>query len=142
MADDDDFILTKNLFFLSRALSRELSSQADEAFASAGLSSSHALILLLVQRHRGIKPGTLAEKLHLKPSTITRLVQKLERRALVEKESHGRTMSINCTEKGTRAAGDVNRQWQQLLGEKEKELGDRYVQVLSEMIAKALDILK
>lgn len=142
MAVEPDPVLSGNLFFLSGVLFRELSSQADEAFASVGLSSSHALLLLLVYRNRGIQPGTLAGKLHLTPSTITRLVQKLERRGLVEKESRGRALALSCTEKGKQAAGNVSRQWQHLLDGKKEELGERYVQVLSEMIAKALDTLK
>lgn len=141
MAEERDFVLSENLFFLSGALSRKLSSRADEAFASIGLSSSHALLLLLIHKNPEVQPGTLARKLHLKPSTITRLVQKIERRDLVEKESRGRSLAIRCTDKGAEMAEDINQRWQQLLDRKEEELGSRYVQVLSEMIAKALETL-
>lgn len=139
MADEHDLDLSQNLFFLAGALSRELSYQADEAFASVGLSSSHALLLLLIHRDPGVQPGALASKLHLKPSTITRLVQKLERRELVEKESQGRATAISCTDKGVQLSEKISEEWQELLQGKQQELGERYVSVLSEMISKALD---
>ncbi|HKK43997.1 MAG TPA: MarR family transcriptional regulator, partial [Balneolaceae bacterium] len=94
MMDGQNSILDQNLFFLSSALSRKLSSQADAAFAKFGLSTSHVLILLLTNRNPGIQPSSLAERLHLNPSTITRLVQKLERRKLLERKSEGRATSI------------------------------------------------
>lgn len=132
-------ITSQNIYFLTSALARKLSSQADDAFASIGLSSSHALLLLMVSEEPGIKPGVLAEKLYLKPSTITRLVQKLERRELVIKESAGRSKSIVCTSKGEEMAVEINETWKQLFKEKEAELGERYVSVLSEMISKAIE---
>ncbi|MCW9705458.1 MarR family winged helix-turn-helix transcriptional regulator [Fodinibius salsisoli] len=132
-------VLSENIYFLTSALSRKLSGQADEAFATLGLSSSHALILVLVDNEPGVRPSQLAQKLYLKPSTITRLVQKLERRELVTKEAEGREKSIVCTSKGEELAVEVEKTWQQLLKQKEAELGERYVAVLSEMISKAIE---
>lgn len=141
MADSESSMLEDNLFFLTGALSRKLSRQADDVFATVGLSSSHALILVIVSQEPEIQPGTLAQKLHLKPSTITRLVAKLERRQLVEKQSEGRATNIVCTTEGHEMAEDIEQKWNQLLTDKREQLGDRYVEVLSEMIANALDSL-
>ncbi len=138
---DSESILKENLFFLAGALSRKLSKEADDVFATVGLSSSHALILLLVHQEPGVQPSQLAGKLHLKPSTITRLVAKLERRQLVEKESQGRAKSIVCTSKGNSMAANIEEKWDTLLQDKQEQLGDRYTEVLSEMIANALDSL-
>lgn len=142
MADAEAKILTENLFFLAGAFSRKLSGRADEAFASKGLSSSHALLLVLIQDEPRIQPSSLAEKLYLKPSTITRLVQKLERRELVDRESEGRASHISCTNKGEDVAAEVKKRWQELLDQKREELGERYVEVLSEMISNALDAIE
>jgi DNA-binding MarR family transcriptional regulator len=141
MTDSQDLILSNNLFFLTAAFSRMLSREADEAFASVGLSSSHVLILYLVDGNPDIQPGSLAKLLYLKPSTITRLVQKLERRGLVERKSEGRATSIVCTSEGSRLANDIENQWQKLIDQKTDQLGDRYVEVLSEMISNAIDTL-
>lgn len=142
MAEAEDKILTENLFFLAGALSRKLSGEADEVFASVGLSSSHALLLVLIQDEPRIQPSALADKLYLEPSTITRLVQKLERRELVGRESEGRASYISCTDKGEEVAGDIKNRWRELLDQKREELGERYVEVLSEMISNALDAIE
>ncbi len=141
MADNTNPILADNLFFLTSALSRKLSQQADDTFASLGLSTSHALILVLVRDEPGIQPSRLAEKLYLKPSTISRLVQKLERRELVACESDGRATSIECSSKGLDFVGQIEESWENLLDQKKEELGDRYVEVLSEMVSNALNTL-
>lgn len=138
MAAPNSSILDENLFFLASALSRSLSAEADTTFATVGLSSSHALILLLVSQKPEIQPSSLADELHLNPSTITRLVEKLERRHLVERNSMGRATSIVCTNQGEEMAIGIKEKWEQLLEQKRRELGDRYVDVLSEMIANAL----
>jgi DNA-binding MarR family transcriptional regulator len=139
MNNSPDVDLTENIYFLASALARKLSGQADEAFAPLGLSSSHAFILLLVNNQPGVRPSELAGKMHLKPSTITRLVQKLERRELVSKEAEGRSKIIECTTKGKEIVVKVEESWQQLFSQKEAELGERYVAVLSEMISKAIE---
>lgn len=127
-----------NLFFLTGSLSRKLTNQADEAFATVGLSSSHALLLWLIANNPDIQPSQLANRMQLKPSTITRLVQKLERRELVEKQSEGRAIAIRCTDKGEQLAQEIEQKWEQLIKQQKEKLGDRYVEVLSEMIANAI----
>lgn len=141
MATSDNKILNNNLFFLSSAFSRVLTREADDVFASVGLSSSHSLILLLVDQNPGIQPSALAERLHLKASTITRLVQKLERRKFVERISEGRATAIACTNEGKKSADKIKQQWKRLMDHKREELGDRYVEVLSEMVANAIKTL-
>lgn len=135
----DDKLITNNIYFLASAFSRKLTNQADEIFAAMGLSSSHALLLYIIHQNPEIQPSQLAEILHLSPSTITRLVQKLEQRQWVEKQSVGRASIIVCTSSGIRLAKEASQKWEQLIQQKRKELGERYVEVLSEMISKALE---
>ena len=134
-------ITEKNLFFLTGALSRKLSNQADDVFATVGLSSSHALLLWLIRNNPNIQPSELANQMQLKPSTITRLVQKLERQGLVDKRSEGRATSISCTDEGEDMAVDIEQKWEQLIQQKREKLGDRYVEVLSEMISNAIETM-
>jgi hypothetical protein len=54
MADEN---LQDKLFFLASTLSRKLTNQADEVFATIGLSSSHALLLLPIKNNSEIQPG-------------------------------------------------------------------------------------
>jgi len=139
MSDNSSSILDENIFFLAGALSRKLNSDANETFARSGLSASHGLLLVIIEQNPDIQPSTLSQKLYLKPSTISRLVQKLEQRDLVRKNKDGRKSLIACTPNGINLADTFSKQWHQLLEEKSELLGDRYVEVLSEMISNALD---
>ncbi|MDZ7658943.1 MarR family winged helix-turn-helix transcriptional regulator [Fodinibius sp.] len=131
-----------NIFFLTSAFARKLGNQADQIFETVGLSSSHALLLHLVNKNPEVQPSQLAKMLHLKPSTITRLVQKLDRRGLVKKQSAGRAKKIVCTSDGQNTAEEVQKKWEKLIQLKREELGERYVEVLSEMISNALDTME
>lgn len=135
---EENSIFTDNLYFLASAFSRKLSAESDDVFATMGMASSHALILMLVDEQPEIQPNQLAKILYLKPSTITRLVQKLERRGLLERSSEGRASYITCTPEGEEAAGKVREHWNELMESKKEELGERYTEVLSEMITNAL----
>lgn len=137
-----DQLTENNIFFLASAFARKMGNQADDVFETIGLSSSHALLLLVIHKNPELQPSQLAEMLYLKPSTITRLVQKLERRDFVQKESEGRATKIVCTSDGRNTAKSIQKKWEQLIANKRKELGERYVEVLSEMISNALDTMK
>lgn len=137
-----DKLIENNIFFLTSAFARKLGNQADEIFEAVGLSSSHSLLLYFINKNPGIQPSRLAEKLHLKPSTITRLAQKLERRGLIEKKSEGRATKIVCTSDGENTAENIQKKWEDLIQQKREELGERYVEVLSEMISNALNTME
>ncbi|WP_445665456.1 MarR family winged helix-turn-helix transcriptional regulator [Fodinibius sp. AD559] len=137
-----DKLTEGNIFFLTSAFARELSNQADKMLKTIGLSPSHTLLLYLVNKNPEIQPSQLAEMLHLKPSTITRLVQKIERRGLVEKQSEGRATKVVCTSYGKITVEKVQEKWEKLIQHKREELGERYVDVLSEMISNALDTME
>lgn len=88
------------LFFTTVKLNRVFSKIADDAFSKTGLSPSHALLLYLVNERGGIMQKDLGETLHLTPSTITRLIEKLERKKLVSKTSEGKQMFLTPTGDG------------------------------------------
>jgi DNA-binding MarR family transcriptional regulator len=137
-----DKLTENNIFFLTSAFARKLGTQADEIFKTVGLSSSHALLLHLIDKNPEVQPSRLSKLLHLKPSTITRLVQKLERRGFVEKQSTGRAIKVVCTNDGRAVAKDIQKKWEGLIQRKREQLGERYVEVLSEMISNALDTME
>lgn len=68
------------LYYSVNALSRKMTKMADEEFAITGLSSSYAFIMMTVNSKPKIQPNQLAEIMMLMPSTVTRLVEKLELR--------------------------------------------------------------
>jgi DNA-binding MarR family transcriptional regulator len=87
------------LYFTSAALARKIEKMASESWKKVGLSPSHAYLLIAVLEEPGIQPTALAEHLQLQPSTITRLIEKLEEKKLVVRTTEGRLTNVYPTPK-------------------------------------------
>ena len=85
------------LYFSSNALARKVEKLAQESWKPVGLSPSHAYLLMIVIEEPGVQPGLLARELQLTPSTITRLIEKLEEKKLVVRVTEGKTTSVYPT---------------------------------------------
>ncbi len=118
------------LYFSANALARSITRLAEDAFAPTGLSPSHAFILMTVADRPGVHPGEVAQKMQLTASTVTRLIDALERRALVRRATGGRAVAVQPTKEGARLAESVREAWRQLYL--------RYVDLLGEEPAKQL----
>ncbi|MCA6440246.1 MAG: MarR family transcriptional regulator [Chitinophagaceae bacterium] len=87
------------LYFTSGALARKVEKLAIESWKRVDLSPSHAYLLMLVLDEPGIQPGVLAEELQLSPSTVTRLIEKLETKKLVIRTTEGKITNVYPTPK-------------------------------------------
>jgi len=87
------------IYFASNALARKTEKLAVAIWKKAGLSPSHAYLLMIVLDEPGAQPGALSAELHLTPSTITRLIEKLEEKKLVIRNTEGKTTSVYPTAK-------------------------------------------
>ena len=87
------------LYFTTNALARKIEKLAIESWKPVGLSPSHAYLLLAVIEEPGIQPTGLVEQLQLQPSTITRLIQKLESKKLVVRTTEGKITNVYPTPK-------------------------------------------
>ncbi len=83
------------LFYSSNALARGAARVAASAFAPAGLAPSAAYVLLTVLREPGTSPGHVAQVMMLDRSTVTRLVEGLEKKGLVRRASRGRAVELH-----------------------------------------------
>jgi DNA-binding MarR family transcriptional regulator len=88
------------IYFASNALARKMEKLAMESWKKVNLSPSHAYLLMLVTEEPGMQPGTLSAELHLTPSTITRLIEKLEGKKLVVRTTEGKQTNVYPTPKG------------------------------------------
>ncbi len=88
------------LLFSANALARAITNMGDEAFAPFGLTYSHAYLLWEIVESPGSTPTVLSERLFLSPSTITRLIEKLEQKDLVVRRSEGKNTLVSPTELG------------------------------------------
>ena len=82
------------MYFVSNALAREIEKIAIASWKKVNLSPSHAYLLILVLEEPGMQPMALSEELHLQPSTITRLVEKLEEKKLLVRTTQGKMTNV------------------------------------------------
>jgi len=87
------------LYFSSNALARKIEKLANESWKKVGLSPSHAYLLMLAIEEPGIQPSALVKQLLLTPSTITRLIEKLEDKKLVVRTAEGKLTNVYPTPK-------------------------------------------
>lgn len=92
-----DSRFSKCLYFASGVLSRKVEKLASECFKPSGLSPSLGYLLLAVIEEPGIQPKQLTEQLQLTPSTITRLMDKLEEKRLLVRTSEGKLSNVYAT---------------------------------------------
>ena len=102
------------LYFTANALARTITRVAEEIFRTAGVSPSHAFLLMGVYEEPGIGPKALAEKLLLAPSTVTRLADTLIFKGFLRKEAQGKTMNLFLTEKGSELLPTIEAAWRKL----------------------------
>jgi DNA-binding MarR family transcriptional regulator len=87
------------LYFTSAALARKVEKLATESWKKVNLSPSHAYLLMTALDEPGIQPSTLSTQLHLQPSTITRLIEKLEEKKLLVRTTEGKITNVYPTPK-------------------------------------------
>lgn len=112
------------LLFSANALARAITAIGDEEFGRFGLSYSHAYLLCEVVDQPGVTPSQLSQTMYLTPSTITRLVEKLEQKQLVRRESEGKKTLIYPTPQGQTLRPGI--------AEAQQRAGVRYAQAVGE----------
>lgn len=129
------------LFFVANELSRLISEMAEEEFMFAGLSPSYAFVLSIVINEPGITPHEISDILKLKPSTITRLLDKLEYQGLIERSNEGRSVLVSPTEKGFALEKSIRQAWTNLFQRYTKILGEEDSINLTSNIYKACETI-
>lgn len=85
------------LYFTSAALARKVEKLATQTWKAVDLSPSHAYLLMTVLEEPGIQPSALSAELQLQPSTITRLLEKLEEKKLIVRTAEGKLSNVYPT---------------------------------------------
>ena len=97
----------KCMYFSTNALARKIEKLAAESWKPVNLSPSHGYLLMIVIEEPGIQPGVLADEMQLKPSTITRLIEKLEERKLAVRTVEGKVTNVYPTPRGKELYGKL-----------------------------------
>ena len=145
MNESDGYTLNKNashllntcLYFTASTLCRLITRMAEEEFMGVGLSPSHSFLLLLSQEHPGISQKEAAKYLSLAPSTVSRFVDALVGRGLMEKREQGRLVQMFSTEKGVVLCSDILHAWRNLYERYSDILGAKDGDEMTRMIDEA-----
>lgn len=132
----DDFF-NNCLYFTVNKLSRAITKMAEDSFRKTGLSPTHAFLMMLVIDKPGISQSELADALHLKPSTITRFVDKLVEKGLIERKIEGKRSLNFPTENGEAILTDIKEGWKILYRAYSDVLGDEEGNSLNKLINEA-----
>lgn len=87
------------LYFTSAALARKVEKLATESWKKVNLSPSLAYLLMTVLDEPGIQPSNLSAQIQLQPSTVTRLIEKLEEKKLLVRTAEGKITNVYPTPK-------------------------------------------
>ncbi|WP_246202144.1 MarR family winged helix-turn-helix transcriptional regulator [Spirosoma agri] len=129
------------LLFSANALARAITAIGDEEFGKFGMCYSHAYLLCEVVGQPGISPSQLSETLYLTPSTITRLVEKLEQKQLVRRESEGKKTLIYPTPEGEAIQPAIAQAWDRVGARYSKAIGENNICQLTQQVFKATQAL-
>ena len=130
------------LYYSASALGRAMTKMAEEEFAVTGLAPSHALLLMSVNEKPGIQPSELSCIMGLTPSTVTRLVEKLEGKGLVTRQSSGRMTEVHPTPMSQQLEKGIKEAWANLYTRYTDLLGKRNAKQLTENIYDAVTKLE
>ncbi len=82
------------LFFSANAMARLTTRAAEKAFKPLKISASLAYLLMIILKQPGIKASELANKMILNASTVTRLLDKLEKLNYITKKTESKFVYI------------------------------------------------
>ncbi|WP_410809512.1 MarR family winged helix-turn-helix transcriptional regulator [Micromonospora sp. 067-2] len=105
-ADGDDESLAETFWAVAARLRR----QARESLEPWDVTPSQSRALGVLARHGLVRPGTLAEHLHIAPRSATEVVDDLQARGLVERRpdpADRRATLVALTDEGTRISAAI-----------------------------------
>jgi DNA-binding MarR family transcriptional regulator len=127
-------ILTGCLYFTANSLSRVMTRMANDQFRITGLSPSHAFLMMVLFEDPGIGPKELAKRLDLAPSTVTRFLDYLQNKDLIERISEGKVFKLYPTAKGRELKEPIGSAWRRLHNDYSEILGKENSAALTKAI--------
>jgi MarR family transcriptional regulator, organic hydroperoxide resistance regulator len=113
------------LYYSANSLARNITRMAEEEFAVTGLTPSYAFIVMRVNNQPGVLIGDLARIMALTPSTVTRLIEKLERKKLLKRITDGKNTKVYPTRSSKNLEITIIQSWQNLHKRYSKLLGEK-----------------
>lgn len=128
---------SKCLFFSYSALARALARVAEEQFAACDLSATQGYILIALSKAPGITASDLASVLFLDQSTVTKTIDRMVAKGLVQREPFGRSVRVFPTGKGDMKGVEAKAAWMKTRQVYMKAIGEPSAKLLAAELAKA-----
>lgn len=126
----------------ANTFSREISRHFDSYFEEYDLATSYVELLLILYNSGELSQNDLAESMNLAPSTITRFINKLVKKNLVQKKKSGRTAVISLSKKGLALSPTLKESFDKAVKDLEGILSDKYVHTTKELLVHGTTLLK
>lgn len=102
------------MYFSTNQLARHLNTIADEAFKDTDYTATQGFTMIAIGKLGKHTPSEISEELGMKPSTITRFLDKLVKLGYVERHYLGRNTEVNLTPKGCAEVDVVDANWKEI----------------------------
>jgi len=133
------------LYFNLNALTRAVNQRWETAYQAVGLSPAHAYLMRLVLSTPGITQKQLAAELRLSPSTITRFIDALVTRGLLQRKASGgdgREWAIQPSDSARTLHSELERIGQELYQSLRSTLGEAHCSGLVSDLRQTHDSLR
>jgi DNA-binding MarR family transcriptional regulator len=130
------------MYFSANQLARHLNTIAEEAFKDLALTPTQGFALIAVGELGKHTPSEIAAELEMKPSTITRFLDKLEKLEFVERTYQGRQAHIEITPAGTDELKKIYESWRKIDLKIQEVYGKETAEALTKGIIKANQLYK
>ena len=134
--------LDKNLCFASSAFFRITTKIAMQQMTFTGLTPSYAFLIVAVKKSPGIRMRELSKQLYLEGSTVTRLIEKLEAKKYVVRDSLPGITRVYLTDFGDKVYDNVVIAMDQFLDQFKSSIGKKPSKELAKSIMSAIKKLE
>ena len=141
MRIDDDSYLTRSLGFLLGDVSRLMRLRFDERARGLDLTRAQWRVLGQLRRREGINQTALAEILEIENITLTRHIDRLEAKGLVERRPHPtdrRVRTLHLLPKTQQVLADMRQLSEETRAEATAGLSGREAEQLIDMLLEAV----
>lgn len=117
------------------SFSRTLTAYFDDQLSEFGLATSYAELMILMKENEQMSQKEIADFLSLAPSTVTRFVEKLQKKGFVSKTRDGRQVSIQLTKKGVDVADEMETAYEEAVENLRTLVGDKYLDTIEKLLS-------
>jgi len=118
----------------TNTFSRNLTAFFNHRLKSFGLATSYVELMILLKKKGEYSQKALAEDLSLAPSTITRFVNKLEKKEYVKKVRQGREAFVKLTDNGLKVTSEMETVYQSAADELNDFFGEKFVVTVGKLL--------